>query len=68
MTSIDFAGKGTISLEELTCFVNVNSGKFYRSRDVAGVFKRFLRLEGKRIGKNMSEGIGYSTFMEKMAG
>jgi hypothetical protein len=44
MSVIDFSSKGTISLEDLVCFVNVNSQKFYRSREVAGLFRRFLKL------------------------
>ena len=41
---MDINGKGTIGLEDLVLFINMNSQKFYRSRDVAPLYKRFLRL------------------------
>lgn len=67
MNQIDFNSNGTISLEDLVCFINLNSGKFYRSREVAKLFDRFLKIEGKTIDKNLSGGVMYSTFMDKVA-
>jgi hypothetical protein len=68
MNLIDFNSKGTISIEDLVCFININSGKFYRSREVANLFDRFLRIEGKSIDRDLSGGIKYSTLMDKVAG
>lgn len=67
MGMIDMNSKGTICLEDLVCFINLNSQKFYRSRDVAPLFKRLLKIEGKKIDKNIGEGILYGTFIEKLA-
>ena len=51
----------------MVLFINMNSGKFYRSRDVAPLYKRFLKIEHKTLEKNMGEGILYTTFVERVA-
>lgn len=67
MAMIDMNSRGTINLEDLVCFINLNSKKFYRSRDVAPLFKRLLKIEGKTIDKNIGVGLTYGTFMDKLA-
>ena len=67
MKKIDINSKGTIGLEDLVLFINMNSGKFYRSRDVAPLYKRFLKIEHKTLERNMGEGILYTTFVERVA-
>jgi len=44
MAYIDLNKKNFISIEDLVCFVNIHSQMFYRSRDVASLFNRFLKL------------------------
>ena len=67
MGMIDISGRGTIGIEDLVLFINVHSQKFYRSRDVASLYRRFLKLEHKTLDKHIGEGVLYATFMERVA-
>lgn len=43
---LDLNSKGYLSLEDLICFVNLHSGKFYRNRDII-FFVKLLMLQQK---------------------
>ena len=67
LSMIDINAKGSVGLEDLVLFINMNSQKFYRSRDVVPLYKRFLKLEHKTLEKNLAEGILFPTFMDWVA-
>lgn len=66
MKYIDLNQKGYLSIEDLVCFINVHTLKFYRSRDAAQLFKRFLAKEGKTLDKNIGDGVTYGSFLGKL--
>lgn len=50
---MDLNKKGYLSIEDIVCFVNLHTGKFYRNRDAIGLLKRFSD------GKQINDGIKY---------
>jgi hypothetical protein len=42
---LDLGKKGYLTVEDIVCFVNLYTGKFYRNRDAIGLFKRFVAGE-----------------------
>jgi hypothetical protein len=48
LRDLDLSKKGSISIEDLVCFVNLHTGSFLRNRDVIGLFNRFFEtMESK---------------------
>lgn len=64
-SSIDLHRRGAISIEDLTCFVNLQAQRFYRSRDLAGLFRRLLQLEGRSL-EQLAEGLSYLAFLDRL--
>ena len=52
-SQIDLTRKGCLSVEDIVCFVNLNTGSFYRNRDLALVFRRFQLVAGE-TGSNIT--------------
>lgn len=50
--------KGYLSIEDIVCFVNLYTGKFFRNRDAIGLMRRFGREGREREGKEGKEGDG----------
>ena len=61
VAEIDLTGKGFISADDLTCFLNMNSTLELRTRDLTPMLRRFNQLEGIT---NLTPKITYETFLD----
>ena len=61
---IDLGEKGYLTVEDLVCFINLNSGSYFRNRDVCCMFRRWNKVPA--TGKLMNR-LDYGTFLNFMA-
>lgn len=59
MKDIDLGKKGYLSIEDIVCFVNLYTGKFFRNRDATTVYKRFLGYKDSQQQIDQQEGLKY---------
>lgn len=45
-TELDLNQKGNLSIEDIVCFINLYTGRFYRNRDLSLIFRRFQLSAG----------------------
>lgn len=62
MGELDLGGKGYLCIEDLVCFINLNSDSCLRNRDLCSLFRRW-----RQLSSSSDAGLPFIAFLNHVA-